>query len=86
MAARQNDKRVNDSFYSNSSCQLENKINREIGPNDVITDDENYDCNFCDRDFRTERGRTIHMSKSHKKEYANLQVIKKIYNFCSYLK
>ena len=75
MAGKQSEKRANNSYYSNSSCLLDDKVQREVGPNDVLTeDDETFDCLYCDRDFRTEKGRTIHMSKAHKKEYSDSQV------------
>ena len=75
MASKKSEKRANNSHYSNSSCLLDDKILREFGPNDVLTeDDETFDCLYCDRDFRTEKGRTIHMSKAHKKKYSDSQV------------
>lgn len=54
---------------------LDGKIQKDINSNDFLTDDDQtFDCLYCDRDFRTEKGRLIHMSKSHKKEYSNSRV------------
>ena len=62
-------KRINDSLYSNSSCIMDDKLKKNICQNDVLTDDEYwYEYRFCERDFRSEHGRSIHEGRIHKKE------------------
>lgn len=69
-------KRINNSLYSNSSCKNDTKQNKELCSKDLLSEDEYYDCRYCQRDFRTENGRVSHESRMHKKEYK--KVINKI--------
>ena len=73
-------KRVNDSLYSNSSCKMDEKSKKDICQYDILSEEEIwYECRFCDRDFRSEHGRSIHEGRQHRKELDRLKKVFDLY-------